>query len=231
MADCPVVAVDVGILLRLARLNVFDRNATIFGPSQQLHADVFRAVVDPDHLRRSSPFDDPLKRACHPLARFSATHTATPSTFSTRERKRRKRPKLLCLNRKNLVLPEGIELSTSPLPRECSTTELRQLRDQLVAAPMRQVAAAPNGAPEVRPGRDDRVARLRDAGGHCHKRCCVASHPVKIACVCQKSVRAGHDCRHGTAINDEGQSPWKSRSMANKVSARAARTARRTLGR
>jgi hypothetical protein len=25
------------------------------------------------------------------------------------------------------VLPERIELSTSPLPRECSTTELRQL--------------------------------------------------------------------------------------------------------
>jgi len=28
--------------------------------------------------------------------------------------------------RKNLVLLEGIELSTSPLPRECSTTELQQ---------------------------------------------------------------------------------------------------------
>jgi hypothetical protein len=27
---------------------------------------------------------------------------------------------------KKLVLPERIELSTSPLPRECSTTELRQ---------------------------------------------------------------------------------------------------------
>ena len=27
---------------------------------------------------------------------------------------------------RSLVLPEGIELSTSPLPRECSTTELRQ---------------------------------------------------------------------------------------------------------
>ena len=25
-----------------------------------------------------------------------------------------------------MVLPERIELSTSPLPRECSTTELRQ---------------------------------------------------------------------------------------------------------
>jgi hypothetical protein len=30
--------------------------------------------------------------------------------------------------KKKLVLPEGIELSTSPLPRECSTTELRQLK-------------------------------------------------------------------------------------------------------
>jgi hypothetical protein len=28
--------------------------------------------------------------------------------------------------RPKVVLPEGIELSTSPLPRECSTTELRQ---------------------------------------------------------------------------------------------------------
>jgi hypothetical protein len=27
-----------------------------------------------------------------------------------------------------MVLPERIELSTSPLPRECSTTELRQRR-------------------------------------------------------------------------------------------------------
>ena len=33
---------------------------------------------------------------------------------------------VLILFGKNLVLPEGIELSTSPLPRECSTTELRQ---------------------------------------------------------------------------------------------------------
>src|SRR5687768_1753306 len=28
--------------------------------------------------------------------------------------------------RRSMVLPERIELSTSPLPRECSTTELRQ---------------------------------------------------------------------------------------------------------
>src|SRR5512147_2010810 len=31
-----------------------------------------------------------------------------------------------CFHVRKLVLPERIELSTSPLPRECSTTELRQ---------------------------------------------------------------------------------------------------------
>lgn len=31
-----------------------------------------------------------------------------------------------CLHPKKLVLPDRIELSTSPLPMECSTTELRQ---------------------------------------------------------------------------------------------------------
>ncbi len=34
-----------------------------------------------------------------------------------------------CLGKNALVLPDRIELSTSPLPRECSTTELRQQRD------------------------------------------------------------------------------------------------------
>ena len=32
----------------------------------------------------------------------------------------------LIATRRLLVLPDRIELSTSPLPRECSTTELRQ---------------------------------------------------------------------------------------------------------
>ena len=31
-----------------------------------------------------------------------------------------------------MVLPEGIELSTSPLPRECSTTELPQLSPERI---------------------------------------------------------------------------------------------------
>ena len=36
------------------------------------------------------------------------------------------RPCHPCRCGEKVVLPEGIELSTSPLPRECSTTELRQ---------------------------------------------------------------------------------------------------------
>ena len=36
---------------------------------------------------------------------------------------------------KSLVLLEGIELSTSPLPRECSTTELQQRRTGNAGAP------------------------------------------------------------------------------------------------
>ncbi len=57
-----------------------------------------------------------------------------------------------------LVLPDRIELSTSPLPRECSTTELRQQRD------WRGQARRP------RP----------NAGGSCHKvpACASAARPV-----------------------------------------------------
>ena len=44
--------------------------------------------------------------------------------------------------RRNLVLPEGIELSTSPLPRECSTTELRQPALSFFLPPAPNVAEA-----------------------------------------------------------------------------------------
>src|SRR5690606_27543625 len=44
-----------------------------------------------------------------------------------------------------LVLPERIELSTSPLPRECSTTELRQRDAGGDAAPGRGASTAIEG--------------------------------------------------------------------------------------
>jgi hypothetical protein len=55
-----------------------------------------------------------------------------------------------------MVLPEGIELSTSPLPRECSTTELRQL----MGTSPRRIERAKERRAEV---------LLLRAGGHCHK--------------------------------------------------------------
>ncbi len=64
----------------------------------------------------------------------------------------------IMLGKNALVLPDRIELSTSPLPRECSTTELRQQRD------WRGSARRP------RP----------NAGGSCHKvpACASAARPV-----------------------------------------------------
>jgi hypothetical protein len=41
-----------------------------------------------------------------------------------------------------MVLPERIELSASPLPMECSTTELRQLYDCLGVLSARSTYAA-----------------------------------------------------------------------------------------
>ena len=71
-----------------------------------------------------------------------------------------------------LVLPERIELSTSPLPRECSTTELRQ-RPVLVMS--RRAFCRPCldwserrahlAAPSVRPSRR---AGSRSAGSHAY---------------------------------------------------------------
>ena len=91
-----------------------------------------------------------------------------------------------------MVLPERIELSTSPLPRECSTTELRQRqmqapddriggmvlpeRIELSTSPLprecsttelRQLKACASKNQRFQ-GR--RVGKLQlRAGGHCHK--------------------------------------------------------------
>ena len=45
MPNGAVVTLDVGVLLRLAGLNVLDGDLPLLGPFQQLAADVFRAVA------------------------------------------------------------------------------------------------------------------------------------------------------------------------------------------
>ena len=59
--DGAVVSLDVGVLLRLAWLDVLDRNPMFFSPFSQGFADVFGAIVDPDRARLAPPFDDAVE--------------------------------------------------------------------------------------------------------------------------------------------------------------------------
>jgi len=45
IANCPVVALYIGVLLRLSRLDGIDTDSALGGPSQGHRADVFRTVV------------------------------------------------------------------------------------------------------------------------------------------------------------------------------------------
>ena len=56
--DSSVMALDIGVLLQLARLDVLDGDAACLGPLDQTIADVFRAVVNTDGKRCSPPFND-----------------------------------------------------------------------------------------------------------------------------------------------------------------------------
>ena len=47
MPNSSIVAFDVSILLRLARLDMLDRDVALLRPFQKLATNVFRAVVDP----------------------------------------------------------------------------------------------------------------------------------------------------------------------------------------
>lgn len=57
-----VIALDISVLLRLARLDERDLDAVIGGPSLGRLADVFRIVVAPGHARLAAPFDQLVQR-------------------------------------------------------------------------------------------------------------------------------------------------------------------------
>lgn len=69
VANSSIVAFNLSILLRLARLDVLDRDVAFFRPFQELAADVFRAVVDPDAFRLTAPFDDLVQASDDALSR------------------------------------------------------------------------------------------------------------------------------------------------------------------
>lgn len=58
ISDSPVVALDIGILLRAARLNEFQLDDALTCPCHGDGADVLRAIVAAYGLGRTAPLDD-----------------------------------------------------------------------------------------------------------------------------------------------------------------------------
>ena len=74
VADCPVEALHVGILLGLAGLDVLNVDATRACPVQQRGADVLGPVVAADHSRLAAPGHDLRQRADHAMRRQREVH-------------------------------------------------------------------------------------------------------------------------------------------------------------
>ena len=61
--DRPVIALHIGILLRLSGLDEEQRNFVLFRPGRQLVGDVFGAIVRPDGIGPAAPLDDLIEGA------------------------------------------------------------------------------------------------------------------------------------------------------------------------
>lgn len=60
-----VIALNVGVLLRLARLDVLDADTLLLRPGKQSATDVFRPVIAADCSRLATPLDDLLQGTDH----------------------------------------------------------------------------------------------------------------------------------------------------------------------
>jgi len=58
VANCSIVAFDVGVLTRIAGLNISQRYLPYFSPCFEVPTNVLRAVVEAYHFRLAAPFDD-----------------------------------------------------------------------------------------------------------------------------------------------------------------------------
>lgn len=65
VVDGAAVAIDLGVLLRLAPVDVLDADAGPLGPTQLCAADVLRAVVAADRSGLAAPLGDPFERPDH----------------------------------------------------------------------------------------------------------------------------------------------------------------------
>ena len=68
MPNRSVIALDIRILLRLTKLDMLDHDVVFFSPLQQLAANVFRSVINPNIFWSAPPLDDPVQAPDDPLS-------------------------------------------------------------------------------------------------------------------------------------------------------------------
>ena len=71
-----IVSFDIGVLLGLSGLDIFDGDATPASPFHQHTTDIFRAVVHADHLWLAAPFYDLFFAAHDTYCSFSMKSAA-----------------------------------------------------------------------------------------------------------------------------------------------------------
>ena len=114
---------------------------------------------------RSAQTGDCMSRMCQPLGTFS--HRSAPVCTVQKSAGGEKPKQMLGFL---MVLPVGIEPTTSPLPRECSTTELRQPGANRGAGEYTRVfllasSASPSSLPGAERGYSANVAQAETADG------------------------------------------------------------------
>ena len=68
MPNRSVIAFNVSILLQFAWLDMLDCDVVLFSPLQQLAANVFRSVINPNAFWSTPPLDDPVQAPDNPLS-------------------------------------------------------------------------------------------------------------------------------------------------------------------
>ena len=73
LPDSAVVTLDIGVLLRLAGLDMLDGYSQFLGPDQKLATDVFWAVINPSGWL-AAPLDDAFQAANDPFCGLRKVH-------------------------------------------------------------------------------------------------------------------------------------------------------------
>jgi hypothetical protein len=74
MSDGAVVALDIGILLRLSGRDVAQGNSLRFGSSNQFATDIFRSIIHTNGERFAAPLDDLVQTADDAFSRQRKIH-------------------------------------------------------------------------------------------------------------------------------------------------------------